>query len=154
MPELYTPNIDFAFHPWMDIALREAGIHEIPGPKSNARIDEYIQSVDGAANFTDDDAWCSIYINWIMLEAGCQRTRSAAARSWLKIGIELYEPVYGCIAVYWRESLQSGKGHVHLVLRADKTEIWGWGGNQSNQVCAAPYLREQLLGFRWPVLIG
>ena len=144
-------TIDFNFHPWMDIAMREAGVAEIPGPKSNPRIDAYLKGV--GQNADDEIAWCSAFANWVLRSAEYAFTKRANARSWLNYGIKLDKPVYGCIDVFWRDNPTSAKGHVAFHLGIEGSNHRVFGGNQGNMVCGALYPRARYIGSRWPVLI-
>jgi lysozyme family protein len=69
--------------PWMDIAVAELGVHEdsLPG-HHNTRILEYHQCTALKAT-TDETAWCSSFVNWVLSKAGRRGTNSALANSWL-----------------------------------------------------------------------
>lgn len=98
---------------------------------------------------TDDVPWCSSFACYCTEMAGFRSTNSKAARSWLKWGLVIKEPVEGDIVVFWRESKSSSKGHVAFFVKFDsKGNVVCLGGNQSNQVCIATYSKDQLLGFR------
>lgn len=138
--------------PWMHVACRELGVREIPGARDNPRILEYATAVDYHPAH-DEDAWCSNFANWVMQQAGYKGTRKANARSWLTWGDKLEKPQYGCVIVFWRDEVQSAKGHVAFYLRdSGINDLIVLGGNQLNSVCAMPYPRTRLLGCRWPVV--
>ena len=133
---------------WLEVARREIGVKEYPGPQHNPRIVEYAAHTSLAAK-SDEIPWCSSFVNWCMAQARMKGTGSAAARSWLGWGVELKQPVPGCIAVFRRGS-DPQSGHVAFyVSHTDKT-INVLGGNQSNQVKIAPYKAESRLAYRWP----
>lgn len=136
--------------PWLDIAKREIGVKEIPGPKHSGRVLEYHMVTKNSAT-TDEVPWCSSFMNWIMLQAGFRGTGSAAARSWLDWGETLSEPRYGAVVVLWRGSKDSWTGHVGLYMCEDDEFVFLLGGNQGNRVCIQGYPKEQILGYRWPV---
>lgn len=137
--------------PWLLMALQEMGQLEIDGPESNPRIDEYWAAVASASgDETDDIAWCSAFICWLMLQAGVAHTATAAARSWDNQLEEIATPRLGCLAVFWRGSVDGWRGHVGLWLQQSSTSVWVLGGNQNNSVCIKEYPRSQLLSYRWP----
>ena len=139
--------------PWLVVALQEAGNREVPGTGTNPRIARYLQTTHLPAplNASDETPWCSAFVNWCMGQVGIQGTQSAAARSWEHWGMPADDnPQLGDLAVFWRGSRESGKGHVAFRLRQDGAVVWVWGGNQSNGVCAAPYPMRELIGFRRP----
>ena len=59
-------------YPWMAIARRKLGIHEIPGPEANAFIVECLKSttLGRPDNQSDETAWCSAFANRVMQLAG------------------------------------------------------------------------------------
>ena len=133
---------------WLEVAQRELGVKEYPGPQHNPRIVEYAAHTSLGAK-SDEIPWCSSFVNWCMAQARVKGTGSAAARSWLDWGVKLEQPVTGCVAVFERGS-DPRSGHVAFyVSHTDKT-INVLGGNQSNQVKIAPYKAERRLAYRWP----
>jgi uncharacterized protein (TIGR02594 family) len=126
-----TPNSnDWA--PWMKIALNEEGIKEVKGGKHNPRILEYGFAVSLKVT-TDELFWCSNFVNWVFMKMKMIRTKSAAAISWLNWGLELEEPIYGCVMV---DDYKNGHGHVAFFIRKLSESANGvFGGNQSDQVC-------------------
>lgn len=136
--------------PWMAVARRELGTAEVLGPGNNPRIVEYHRATQLGAS-DDSVAWCSAFVNWVMQEVGLEGTNSPAARSWMRWGDPLLDPVPGCIAVFWRGSRDGWQGHVGFYVRdldGDNVEVLG--GNQSDKVCVAPQSKARLLGYRWP----
>lgn len=146
--------------PWMHTAIGEMGVKELSGSASNARIEEYRDtcSKDAGGNLgpwalRQDDGdipWCSCFVNWCMLRAGIEPTRSAAARSWLSWGLDL-DPTRrkrGAVVILTR------KGGAHVALDTGETGAsGGWllcGGNQGNRVSIAPYAESRVQGYRWP----
>ena len=91
-----------------------------------------------------------------MLKAGQRGTDNALARSWLEYGERLPAPRPGCIAILWRESPSSWKGHVGFFDGWDVgNRLRLLAGNQGggvdwDEVCVVNFPRERLLGFRWP----
>ena len=53
-------------HPlWYNIALKERGVIELPGPRHNPRILEYHRASNG--NFDSDEIpWCASFVNWCL----------------------------------------------------------------------------------------
>jgi uncharacterized protein (TIGR02594 family) len=141
---------------WLHLALDElaAGVAELPDPAENPRIAEYL-SVCGLPG-DDEISWCAAFVAWDLLEAGqrANGVRGACkpnARSFLAYG-ERIEYRVGAIAVLWRESRASWKGHVGFVVGRTASQILLLGGNQSNRVSVATYPLQQVLGYRWPVI--
>lgn len=143
--------LDTSPYPWMKFALEEYGTKGIVGPGSNARIGEYLKTVGMSPN--DEIPWCSAFANWCMLQAGIPGTGKANARSWLnwkEAKMSLAAPVWGCVAILWRESPQSSKGHVGFYTGNTGTKVQLLGGNQSNSVSIKEFPKDHVIGYRWP----
>ena len=130
-----------------EAAIKYHGTREIPGKKNNSLIVGWTQSVLRWAK-NDEIPWCSTFMNAMADEAGLQKSGKANARSWLKVGEAVQNPVVGDIVVFWRESPKSWKGHVAIYLGESDTHIMCLGGNQGNAVSVANYPKERLLEYR------
>ncbi len=134
----------------LNIAGKELGISGIAGDQHNERILQYARET--GINWINDDEtpWCSVFMNWVAHQAGYSRSNSAAARSWLNVGLPIESPEPGDIVVYWREARASHKGHVGIYtgVSLNGSRIYTLGGNQSNSVSISAYPKERLLGFR------
>ena len=64
--------------------------------------------------------------------------------------VALEKPRPGCIVVFWRESLDSWKGHVGFYVGDDVDRVLILGGNQNNSVNISSYSKDKILGYRWP----
>jgi uncharacterized protein (TIGR02594 family) len=139
----------------MEIVRAEEGVTEysLPG-QHNKRIIEYHSTTTLKAT-TDETAWCSSFVNWVMKEAGYRGTKSAAAKSWLDWGVTLDSPRVGAIIVVFSEKMKK-RGftgfHVTFWLSASATHVKLLGGNQGNFVKESNYpLSEwEIKGYRWP----
>ena len=116
---------------------------------NNKRILEYHRCTDLMAT-EDKVSWCSAFVCWCFESIGIRSTRSAAARSWLKWGVELTTPKRGCVVILWRGKKSGWQGHVGFFIKEDKDNIWILGGNQSDSVNISKYSKKRLLGYRWP----
>jgi uncharacterized protein (TIGR02594 family) len=144
LPENATPESP----KWLEVAVREIGVEEVPGPEDNPRIIEYHRATTLKA--TDDSvAWCSSFVNWCMKQAGIQGTRSAAARSWLTWGKRIDSPRNGCIVVL-RRGNNPNNGHVAFFVGDGDSSIRLLGGNQSNQAKVSAFPKTMVLSYRWP----
>ncbi|MBK6410115.1 MAG: TIGR02594 family protein [Flavobacteriales bacterium] len=133
---------------WLKAARAEIGTKEYPGPSQNPRILEYFQTCSYKAT-TDETPWCSAFVNWCMVQAKINGTKSAAARSWNKWGRELSAPEHGCIVVFDRGDPTNNKAaHVAFYLETRGTGILVLGGNQSNSVSITSYSASRVLGYR------
>jgi uncharacterized protein (TIGR02594 family) len=71
-----------------DLAQRFVGTKEAPGAVSNPLVLAMLQ-LDAA--WVDDDVtpWCSAFVNFVTWLLRLPRSKSVAARSWLKVGVEV-----------------------------------------------------------------
>lgn len=136
--------------PWLEIALGEVGVKETPGAGSTSRIDDYLRSVELVGKVGDEIAWCSAFVNWVMICAGYEGTDRANAQSWLKWGRPILKPERGCIVVLKRGTL-SWQGHVGFWMGEHNGHLDVLGGNQDNMVCQKIYSKEDVLGYRMPL---
>lgn len=141
--------------PWMQIAeaFERMGVIEQPGTKHHPLILWFHQQTSLKAT-TDEVPWCSAFACAVMEMAGHKSPRSAAARDWLKWGMKLDQPAYGCIVVFDRSD-PSNKNAAHVAFYMGiKTppNLSVLGGNQSNSVRISPYPESDVIGYRWPVL--
>jgi len=138
--------------PWLVTARSEIGVRERPGKPNNARIQEYHAATRGGGvlHRLDQTAWCSSFLNWVFARYDIEGTRSKRARSWESWGVELTEPVLGCVVVFSRGPKLSGLGHVALFEQQLGEMVLVTGGNQKNSVCRAGYPLRRVITYRWP----
>lgn len=138
--------------PWMATAKSLLGTMETPGPKSNPTILDWADDLD--LHYPGDDiAWCGLFVGHCIgstLPDEPLPVNPLGARNWLRAGVPIKTPSYGAIAVFWRESRQSFKGHVGFLVAQSATSFKVLGGNQKDSVSYAWIDRDRLLGFRWP----
>lgn len=130
-------------------ALGEWGQREIPGPKHNPRIGEYLASVGLPPS--DEISWCSAFLHWCAAQEGLDRppVRAApAARSWLHVGMPVTSPMLGDVVVLTRGNPGGWTGHVGLYLADSGGVVHVLGGNQGNEVNASTYPVARVLGYR------
>lgn len=134
----------------LKIAFGELGQKEIKTRNQhNPRILEYQEMTD--LNFGNDEvAWCSIFANWVALQANLPRSKSAMAKSWLKVGKKTDWPQPGDIVVFWRTNRDGIYGHVGFFLGYTKSEksIYCLGGNQDDEVNIRTFPLDRILEFR------
>lgn len=142
---------------WMAIAESELGQHEIAGSRHNPRILAYHATTSLAAT-TDEVAWCSSFVNWVMRQAGHVGTNSAAAASWINWG-KSTDPRYGAITVIKKNGAghdartgSTSGFHVGFFLRSDGTHFELLGGNQSDSVKVSRFSHGgyTIRAYRWP----
>jgi uncharacterized protein (TIGR02594 family) len=135
------PVVQTVMNPRLTIAIAELGVHEnsLPG-QHNARIIEYHQTTTLKAT-TDETAWCSSFVNWVVRQAGGTGTNSALAKSWLDWGTPVTTPMAGDIVVIRKKTpgITQATGsptgfHVGFYISAPAGHIRILGGNQSDQV--------------------
>lgn len=133
---------------WLEAAIKEIGVLEVPGSGDNPRVLEYHQTTTLKA--TDDSVpWCSSFVNWCMKQAGIEGTKSAAARSWLTWGQKLDSPRNGCVVVL-RRGNSPANGHVAFYVGDGTSNIRLLGGNQGDQVKVSTFPKTMVLSYRWP----
>jgi uncharacterized protein (TIGR02594 family) len=133
----------------IDYALSQYGLKEVSGTSNNPEIMKFFHEIGHSWVQGDETAWCSAFVNWCCLKSGAPMSGKLNARSWLTVGAPIADdPMIGDIAVFWRESPQSWKGHVGFFIRDDGDFIWVLGGNQNNQVNISPYRKSRLLQYR------
>lgn len=125
------------------------GLREVDGPSSNTEILKIINWAIPSATDDSKVAWCAISLSY-MLDLYCGPFAPIkVARDFLKVGMKVDSPKFGDLVVYWRESVNSWKGHVGIVVRVDDDgKIWTLGGNQDNQFNIKPYSDYRVLGYR------
>lgn len=110
----------------------------------------------------DETPWCACFVGWCLKESGYAiKGTSAGAASWLKFGVELKEPRFGCVAVVYAKptkklaSTTTSGNHVAFYISGDALPGKGGklvllGGNQGNRVSEKEYTHWTVKGFRWP----
>ena len=96
----------------------------------------------------DATPWCALFVSWVAYEASAKGLRTLTARKWLTVGTTLNGPEVGCVAILWRDSINSGKGHVGIVSSFTDTHITLLGGNQNQTVSYATFPKTRVLGYR------
>lgn len=132
---------------WIEIAEKELGVSERRGGE-NPRIIEYHKATTLKAS-EDEVAWCSSFVNWVMMKSGYERTHSAAARSWLQLEKRLPKFEKYAIVIFKRGN-SSWQGHVGFAIEERGDYIRCLGGNQGDKVSYALYPKSKVLGYRWP----
>lgn len=133
-----------------------ANIKELPGKEKNNPKIVWYHSFTTLRATDDETPWCSAFMcAAAVMGGGYPGTRSAAAISWEKYGVEiaLENAQKGDILIFKRKDAQNPSArHVtflHDVYMKDgKKVIECLGGNQSNSVCIAKYKVEELVAVR------
>lgn len=141
-----------------DLGQRFIGhLQERPGTASHPYI-EWAHSLSGLGLDTPDDVpWCSSWLNSLAWLLGLPRSKSAAARSWLKVGspvVSLFEAQVGNDVVILNRGGSSdpnvsGPGHVGIFAGLQgNTHVLLLGGNQSDAVTVQAFPVDRVLGIR------
>lgn len=131
---------------WVQLGLKDVGFHETG---DNQGIEKFIaQAHTGSLG----DPWCAIWANAKLEESGIFGTRSPSSQSFRHSLIfeQLPGPAYGALAVYWRNSKNSGLGHVGFYLGETDSQVLTLGGNESDAVRKQFEPKAKLWGYWWP----
>ena len=135
---------------WLARALREVGVREIIGAHHNPRVLQYHQATRLKA-LNDETAWCASFVCWCLENEGVNSTRSAAAASFIKWGVECpAQP--GAVIVFGKHDPDAkGSGHVGFIanmMSGGKVEVVS--GNCNNAVRMKVYDLSTAVAVRWP----
>jgi uncharacterized protein (TIGR02594 family) len=136
---------------FLEHAISQIGTTEISGNKHNDIILGYAKEAGYDWVNDDETPWCSIFVAAMATRAGLRIPQSinAMARSWLKAGVAIQEPIPGDVVVFYRGDVASIYGHVGIFMGFNKssTKIYTLGGNQANSVNISAYSASKVLGF-------
>lgn len=143
-----------------DIAQRYLGIKEYPGNKHHPFIQWCFLLCEYPESTPDETPWCSAFLQHPCWELRLPRSKSAAARSWLRVGIpqtrETSQPCQNDIVVLKRgkapqpgpEVTSGAAGHAGVLAGWDGEQVLVLGGNQSDGVSIARFPASDVLGIR------
>ena len=142
-----------------DLAQRYVGIKEFTGGRDHPLIQWWLSLCGFSTDSPDETPWCSAFVNGIAWEFRLDRSKSAAARSWLKHGkpIALTFARPDSDVVVLRRGSGAGSqgaevldapGHVGFFAGVEGGKVLVLGGNQGDQVSIAPFPLEAILGVR------
>lgn len=134
---------------WLTLAVAELGTVEGIGSGNNPKVVRYYADAGFPGVKDDAVAWCAAFVGAMLKRAGQEPSHSLAARSYETWGVGLVQPVLGCIGTK-RRGGSAWQGHVTFVVGANKTQIFGLGGNQHDSVSIAAFTRGEFTSFRWP----
>lgn len=138
--------------PWFNVAQKLIGLSEIAGGEHNPLILKMFAASGHSWVKDDETSWCAAFVGYCLDKAGLKGTGELNARSYLDWGNKVDKIEKGAVAVFWRESPDSWKGHVAFCTgRVKPGYIEVLGGNQSNSVNKAWYPTDRLLGLRMPI---
>lgn len=131
---------------WLIIARNYLGIHEGPGLANNPKVIDFFVKAGHAEIHEDSTPWCAAFVGAVLKDAGLQGTGSLWALSYATWGQNLVGPAIGAVATKKRV----GGGHVFFVVGFDRSNVYGLGGNQNDQVSIAMFSRASINSWRWP----
>jgi len=144
-----------------DVAQRFIGIRELPGDLNHPLIQFWLSlCFDGKLDLPDSVAWCSAFMQFPFWLLGQPRSKSARARSWLKVGrgvdFDAAEPGFDVAILCRGEGKQPGPevldapGHVALFAgwEAATSRVLVVGGNQNDEVNVSAFDADRVIGIR------
>jgi len=133
----------------LQLATSYIGLTEIVGVENNPVIVQMFDDIGFNWVKDDETAWCSMIMNWLAWKCGLEHSGKLDGRSWLDVGKKVSDPEPGDVVIFWRESINSWKGHVGIFLGYTKDDrIFCLGGNQHNEFNYMIYPGYRILGFR------
>lgn len=149
-----TPRVELTAY---ELAQRFIGLEEAEGAASNPQVLAMLR-LDSAWPSGDDVPWCSAFANYVAWLLRLPRSKSLAARSWLKVGVPvpLEEARAGFDVVVLKRGggaqpgpeVTNAPGHVGFFAGLEGDRVLVLGGNQGDQVSVAPYPAANVLGVR------
>jgi uncharacterized protein (TIGR02594 family) len=133
-----------------DLAQRYIGIREIAEKGKDHPLIQWWLSLCGFSLETPDEVpWCSAFINGLAWELRLPRSKSAAARSWLTVGVPVLvrDAQLGDVVVLSRGTNPT-QGHVGLFAGWAGGQLQLLGGNQSDGVRIESFDEARILGVR------
>jgi uncharacterized protein (TIGR02594 family) len=144
-----------------DLAQRFVGVREMAGDDEHPLIQWGFMLCDGwTGNTPDEVPWCSAWLQIPCHMLSLPRSKSALARSWLRVGravaLDSAQVGWDVVVLSRGKGQQPGPsnltapGHVGLFAGDEGAvgRIWVLGGNQSDSVSIAPYPASRVLGVR------
>lgn len=140
--------------PWLDEAQKHLGMKEVAGLDDNPTIVNWLK-LSGMQHPHDEDSWCAAFVNGVLHECGLEGTGKPNARSFMDWGVDAGELFPGAIVVFWRENINSWKGHVAICVSYNETHLMVIGGNQSSktsggEVTITRFPRSRIIAIRKP----
>ena len=142
---------------WLDEAISDLGLKELPGPQANERIVQMYEDAGHPEVKDDAVAWCSAAMNSWIKRAGLVGTGNLTARSWMKWGkpVDHKKKMPPGTVVVFPRGTSTWPGHVALVYADDGgSTVKVIGGNQGDAVTVATYKRSSVIAARWPNTVG
>jgi uncharacterized protein (TIGR02594 family) len=132
------------------LAQRYMGIREMSAAGKDHPLIQWWLSLCGYdLDVQDEVPWCSAFVNGIAWELNLPRSKSAAARSWLNVGmpVDSRYAQQGDIVILPRGA-NPAQGHVGFFSTIIDGNVHLLGGNQGNSVSIAGFPFTRILGVR------
>lgn len=138
--------------------LKEYGVTEIPGPRSNPKIIQFAEEIGGAVEgwyHNDDDAWCALAFSAMSKRAGypiLPGFDAMRAKEQVKWGLPVKKGCekLGDALIFAR----TGGGHVGLYVGEDEDAFHVIGGNQNNSLGFTRILKVRCIAARRCDFVG
>jgi len=137
---------------WFQEARRLLGTKEKAGSGNNPTILDWATDIGLKSYKADETPWCGLFVGHCIgstLDREALPSGLLSARAWGRFGVKA-EPTPGAVMVFWRQSLQSGLGHVGFYAGEDESAYRILGGNQSDSVSLAWVSKARFVTARWP----
>lgn len=138
--------------------MRLIGLKEIPGGSDNHLIQFALGLCKIPEPLHDETAWCSAILNFLCYILGFARSGSAAARSWLKVGIpiELKDAQIGNDIIIMKRGPEpqpgaevlDAQGHVGIFAGMDGPDKFKLLAGNQPLFCIVSYPVSSILGVR------
>lgn len=135
--------------PWIEMASAFLGVEEIPGPKNNKQILQFLQSISSNVS-SEETPWCAAWVGYVLARCDIKGTNSLMARSYERWGKKLDKFVPGCIVTRYRGEKSAGLGHVGFGIKQVDAMTYYLGGNQEDSVNITPYSTSKNTSYVWP----
>lgn len=132
------------------LAQRYVGIKELSEQgKDHPLVQWWLMLCGFSAETPDEVPWCSAFVNGIAWELRLPRSKSAAARSWLTVGVPVLtrDAQLGDVVILSRGT-NPAQGHVGLFAGWQGGQVQILGGNQGNAVGIEAFEEPRILGMR------
>jgi len=131
-----------------ELAQRFVGVKEITGANDNPLI-VWMSQLSNPATADDETPWCSAFVNMCAWILRLPRSKSNAARSWLKVGIPIALPdaEVGDVVILSRGTSPTA-GHVGFFAAHEGDSVLLLAGNQNNEVNISVFPIGRILGIR------
>jgi len=131
-----------------ELAQRFVGVKEITGANDNPLI-VWMSQLSNPATADDETPWCSAFVNMCAWILRLPRSKSNAARSWLKVGIPIVLPdaEIGDVVILSRGTSPTA-GHVGFFAAHEGDSVLLLAGNQNNEVNISAFPIGRILGIR------